>query len=301
MNTDLLLLAVVDGLSYAGLLFLVSLGLTLICGVFGVINVAHGSLYAIGGYSAASVVMWLLPKQPSVLVLVASLFAVALVVGGLLGAGLRVFLLRHFQDRDPILQLLVTFAVFMVLEDVQRMIWGATPMTASEITSRLGTSVILGVNFMNYQLFLVPGVAVLAYVLLQYLLRYSIAGKQIVAVIHNREVATALGIDAARVGTLTFALAGALGALGGALSVPTTSFVPGLGAEMIVTSFAVIATAGLGQVTGALIAAMLIGVSRSIAVYTVPELEVVMPYLMMVLVLLIRPHGLFSVAAARRI
>lgn len=301
MNTDLLMLAVVDGLSYAGLLFLVSLGLTLICGVFGVINVAHGSLYAIGGYSAASVVMWLLPRQPSTLLLVASLFGVALVVGSLLGAALRVLLLRHFQDRDPILQLLVTFAVFMVLEDVQRMIWGATPMTAGDITSRLGTSQLLGVNFMNYQLYLVPGVAILAYVLLQYLLRYSIAGKQIVAVIHNREVATALGIDAARVGTLTFALAGALGALGGALSVPTTSFVPGLGAEMIVTSFAVIATAGLGQVTGALIAAVLIGVSRSIAVYTVPELEVVMPYLMMVLVLLVRPHGLFSVAATRRI
>jgi branched-chain amino acid transport system permease protein len=301
MNTDLLMLATVDGLSYAGLLFLVSLGLTLICGVFGVINVAHGSLYAIGGYSAASVVTWLMARQPSTLLLVASLFVVALVVGGLLGAGLRVLVLRHFQDRDPILQLLVTFAVFMVLEDVQRMVWGATPMTASEVTSRLGTSEILGVNFMNYQLYLVPGVALAAYALLQYLLRYSIAGKQIVAVIHNREVATALGIDAARVGTLTFALAGALGALGGALSVPTTSFVPGLGAEMIVTSFAVIATAGLGQVTGALLAAVLIGVSRSIAVYTVPELEVVMPYLMMVLVLLIRPHGLFSVAAARKI
>jgi branched-chain amino acid transport system permease protein len=301
MNTDLLMLAVVDGLSYAGLLFLVSLGLTLICGVFGVINVAHGSLYAIGGYSAASVVMWLLPKQPSALLLVASLFVVALVVGGLLGAALRVLLLRHFQDRDPILQLLVTFAVFMVLEDVQRWLWGATPMTASEITSRLGTSDILGVTFMNYQLYLVPGVALLAFVLLQLLLRHSIAGRQIVAVIHHREVAAALGIDAARVGTLTFALAGVLGALGGALSVPTTSFVPGLGAEMIVTSFAVIATAGLGQVTGALIAAVLIGVSRSIAVYTVPELEVVMPYLMMVLVLLIRPHGLFSVATARKI
>jgi branched-chain amino acid transport system permease protein len=122
-----------------------------------------------------------------------------------------------------------------------------------------------------------------------------------VAVIHNREVATALGIDAARVGTLTFALAGVLGALGGALSVPTTSFVPGLGAEMIVTSFAVIATAGLGQIGGAFIAAVLIGVSRSVAVYTVPELEVVMPYMMMVLVLLIRPHGLFSVAVARKI
>jgi len=86
-----------------------------------------------------------------------------------------------------------------------------------------------------------------------------------------------------------------------ALSVPMTSFVPGLGAEMIVTSFAVIATAGLGQIGGALLAAVLIGLARAFAVYLMPELEVVMPYLMMVAVLLIRPHGLFTVAAARRI
>ena len=100
---------------------------------------------------------------------------------------------------------------------------------------------------------------------------------------------------------LTFGLAGVLGALGGALSVPLTSFVPGLGAEMIVTSFAVIATAGLGQITGALVAALLIGLARAMAVYTLPELEVVMPYLMLVAVLLVRPHGLFSAATARRI
>lgn len=301
MNLNLILLAAVDGLSYAGLLFLISLGLTLICGVFGVINVAHGSLYAIGGYSAASVVAWLMPHTQSTLVLVASLFVTSIVVGGALGAVLERFLLRYFQDRDPILQLLVTFAAFMVLEDVQRMVWGATPVNAGEIATRLGTSDFLGVTFMNYQLLLIPAIALIAYVALQFLLRHSVAGKQIVAIIHNREVATALGINAARVGTLTFALAGVLGALGGALSVPMTSFVPGLGAEMIVTSFAVIATAGLGQITGALVAAVLIGLARSIAVYTLPELEVVMPYLMMVVVLLVRPHGLFTVAAARRI
>jgi branched-chain amino acid transport system permease protein len=301
VDLNLILLAAVDGLSYAGLLFLISLGLTLICGVFGVINVAHGSLYAIGGYSAASVVAWLLRDQASTLVLVASLFATSIVVGGALGAVLERFLLRHFQHRDPVLQLLVTFGAFMMLEDVQRMVWGATPVNSGEVATRLGTTELLGVTFMNYQLMLVPGVALIAFASLQFLLRHSVAGKQIMAIIHHREVATALGINAARVGTLTFALAGVLGALGGALSVPMTSFVPGLGAEMIVTSFAVIATAGLGQITGALVASILIGLARSFAVYTLPELEVVMPYLMMVVVLLVRPHGLFSVAAARRI
>ena len=296
-----MLLATADGLSYASLLFLIALGLTLICGVFGVINVAHGSLYAVGGYSAASLVAWLLPQGVPTWVLVAALFAAAVVVGGALGALLERGLLRHFQDRDPVLQLLVTFAAFMVLEDITRAIWGATPVNAGEVASRLGTTDLLGVTFLNYQLLLVPAVALLAFAGLQILLRHSVAGRQIMAVIHHREMATALGIHAARIGTLTFALAGALGALGGALSVPMTSFVPGLGAEMIVTSFAVIATAGLGQIGGALIAAVLIGLSRAFAVYLGPELEVVMPYLMMVAVLLVRPHGLFTVAAARRI
>lgn len=301
MDLNLLLLATADGLSYAGLLFLISLGLTLICGVFGVINVAHGSLYAIGGYSAASLVAWLLPRGAPTAVLVAALFVAALVVGGLLGALLERGLLRHFQDRDPVLQLLVTFAAFMLLEDLTRAIWGATPVNAGEIVSRLGTTELGGVTFMNYQLLLVPGVALAAFAALQLLLRHSVAGRQIMTVIHHREMATALGIHAARVGTLTFALGGVLGALGGALSVPMTSFVPGLGAEMIVTSFAVIATAGLGQIGGALVAAVLIGLARAFAVYLLPELEVVMPYLMMVAVLLVRPHGLFTVAAARRI
>jgi branched-chain amino acid transport system permease protein len=92
-----------------------------------------------------------------------------------------------------------------------------------------------------------------------------------------------------------------LGALGGALAAPITSLVPGVGTDMIVLSFSVVATAGLGQITGALITALMIGIARSIAVYTMPELEVVVPYLIMVVVLLIRPSGLFTVAQARRI
>ncbi|SHH09694.1 branched-chain amino acid ABC transporter permease [Pollutimonas bauzanensis] len=301
MNLHLLLLAAVDGLSYASLLFMIALGLTLICGVFGVINVAHGSFYAFGGYSAATVVAWLLPRDASTAVLLLALLGTAVLVGGVLGAALEKGLMRRFQDRDPVLQLLVTFAAFMILENLQRMIWGATPVNAGELASRMGTIELLGVTFMKYQLLMVPGIALVSFAGLQCLLRYSVAGRKLVAVIHHREVATALGIDAARVGLMTFALAGALGAVGGALAVPMTTFVPGVAADMVVTSFAVIATAGLGQITGALIASILIGLARALAIYTFPELEVVMPYLMMVVVLLLRPSGLFTVAAARRI
>ena len=301
MNLDLLLLAAVDGLSYASLLFMIALGLTLICGVFGVINVAHGSFYAFGGYSAATVLAWLMPDDASVPLLVCALLCTAILVGGALGALLELGIMRRFQDRDPVLQLLVTFAVFMILENLQRMIWGSTPVNAGGLVGRMGTIELLGVTFMKYQLLLVPGIALASFFGLQCLLRYSITGRKLLAVIHHREVATALGIDAARMGLMTFALGGALGAVGGALSVPMTTFVPGVAADMVVTSFAVIATAGLGQITGALVASILIGQARALAVYTLPELEVVMPYLMMVLVLLIRPSGLFSVAEARRI
>jgi branched-chain amino acid transport system permease protein len=110
-----------------------------------------------------------------------------------------------------------------------------------------------------------------------------------------------LGIHAKRIGWLTFVLGATLGALGGAMAAPTTSMVPGAGADMIVLSFAVVATAGMGQISGALLASLMIGLARSMAVYLAPEWEVAVPYLIMVLVLLVRPNGLFSVAQARRI
>lgn len=301
MTPDLLLLALADGYSYAGLLFLVSLGLTLIFGVLGIVNVAHGSFYAFGGYSAATLVGLLTARQAGTVWLLLALLAAALAVGLVLGWLLQSGLLVRVQDKDPVLQLLVTFAAFMVLEDVQRLAWGTQPHSANEVVSRLGTLDLFGVTYTRYQLLLVPATALAVYLGLQHFLRRTRLGKQIVAVTHHREMATALGINAKRIALVTFIVGAALGALGGALAAPTTSLVPGAGTDMIVLSFAVVATAGLGQITGALITALLIGIARSIAVYTMPELEVAVPYLIMVAVLLVRPNGLFTVAQTRRI
>jgi len=302
MNLDLLPLALADGFSYAGLLFLVALGLTLIFGVMGILNVAHGALYAFGGYAAASLVQFIMSRgDPPSILLVAALFVAALIVGVALGCLLEVGLLRRVQDKDPILQLLITFGAFLILDDLQQLIWGGSPYTASEVSGRLGTIELFGVTYTVYQLLLIPIVALCAYGLLQYFLRHTRIGRQVIAITHNAEVATALGIHAKRIRLITFIVGAILGALGGALSVPTTSLVPGVGTDMIVLSFSVVATAGLGQITGALIAALMIGMARSLAVYTFPEFEVVVPYLIMVLVLLIRPYGLFTVAQARKI
>ena len=301
MTVDLLILAIADGISYASLLFLVALGLTLIFGVLQILNVAHGSLYAFGGYLAATFSAAALTHEASTGTLLACLVGAGLLVGLVMGAILEIGLLRRVQGRDPIVQLLITFAAFMIFEDVQRLIWGAQPTSAPEIVARFGTVDVAGGTFTRYQLLFIPCVALGIYALLLFFLKRTRLGKQVVAVTHNREVATAIGINARRIGYLTFTVGAMLGALGGALTAPTTSLLPGVGTEMIVLSFAVVATAGMGQISGALVAALLIGLARSVALYTFPEFEVVVPYLIMVAVLLVRPNGLFTIAQARKI
>jgi branched-chain amino acid transport system permease protein len=301
MDSSLIALALMDGVSSAALLFLVALGLTLIFGVMRILNVAHGSLYAWGGYFAATLGLAVGQLALPGWLGLPALFFSALVIGGLLGTVLEFTLLRRILDKDPILQLLVTFAAFMVLEDLQRLIWGVQPVFVSEVVTQLGTLNVAGVTYTRYQLLVLPAVAVAAFLGLRWFLGRTALGRQVMAVTHHREVATAMGVNTNRVTWLTIAMGGALGALGGALASPTTSFTPGIGADMMVLSFAVVATAGLGQIGGAALAALMIGMARSFAVYLMPEVEVLMPYLIMVGVLLIRPEGLFSTAAARRI
>jgi branched-chain amino acid transport system permease protein len=302
MNLDMVLLGIADGISYAGLLFLVSLGLTLIFGVLGVLNITHGSLYAMGGYTAASLTAFAMRHALDITpVLFLVLLLAAVVVGVLMGLLLEVVLLRYFQKKDPVIQLLVTFAAFVIFEDFQKLVWGSSPYSAGEIVSRLGTVELFDVTYTLYQMVVIPGIALASYLGLLFFLKKTLWGKQTVALTHHREMATALGVDVKKIATLVFVLGAVLGALGGALAVPVSALSPGVGAEMIVLSFTVVASAGLGQITGALITALMIGLARSMAVYLLPELDVATPYIIMLVVLLIRPNGLFTVAQSRRI
>ncbi len=298
---QLLLLAALDGLAYAALIFLVAVGLTLIFGVLRVLNVAHGSFYAIGAYTAASLGLWIVAAGVSPWLTFPALILSAVLVGGVLGSVIERVLLRRIYGREDVLQLLVTFAVFMILEDVQRLVWGVQPIFVDAPLRLLGLQDVGGIFYTRYQLLLLPLTALAVLLGLRFFLRYTLQGRIIVAVTADREAAMAMGINANRVYFVTFVLGAIFAALGGALASPTTSLVPGLGTETIVLSFAVVATAGLGQIEGAALAALLIGFGRSFAVYLYPELQVVMPYLIMVLVLLVRPQGLFGVAEARKV
>lgn len=299
--STLVLLAVLDGLAYAALVFMVAVGLTLIFGVLRVLNVAHGSFYALGAYVAASLGLGIVGMGLSPILVYPALLLSAILVGGVLGLLIEPLLLRRIYGKEEVLQLLVTFAVFMILEDVQRLIWGAQPYYVDQALTMLGTLEVGGVFYTKYQLIVLPVVAAATLIGLRLFLRRTLQGKLIVAVTHDREAAQACGINATRVYLTTFVIGATLAAFGGALASPTTSLVPGIGTDMIVLSFAVAATAGLGQVEGAALTALLIGLGRSFAVYLAPELDVLMPYLIMVVVLLFRPQGLFGVAETRKV
>ncbi len=299
MDSTIAILAVLDGLSYAALVFLVSVGLSLIFGVLRVVNVAHGSLYAYGAYTAATISLLVAPISPWLTF--PALLIAALAVGVLIGGLLETFLLRPVYGREEVLQLLITFAVFMIMDNLQRLIWGVQPIFAAEPVRLLPNVSLLGVTYTAYQVILLPLVACATLLGLRYFLRRTLAGAVILAVTEDREAATAIGIDARKVFLVTFMIGATLAALGGALASPTTSLVPGMGTDMIVLSFAVAATAGLGQIEGAAVTALMIGLARAFVIYIQPELEVLVPYLIMVIVLLVRPMGLFGVNKVRKI
>ena len=220
MAQDIYILAVLDGLSYAALLFLVALGMTLVFGVMNIVNMAHGSFYALGGYMAASLGLWATSQGAAPAWSLLILPLAAIIIGTVFGALMETTLMQHIYSKDPILQLLITFSAFMIFEDLQRLVWGTQPYFVSEIVNYLGTTEVLGITYTRYQLLVLPGVAIAVFVALRSFLKFSSIGRQIVAVSHNREVSTALGINVKRMTAISFGIAAALGGAAGILIAP---------------------------------------------------------------------------------
>ena len=216
MTWQLAFLATLDGVAYAALVFMVAVGLTLIFGVLRVLNVAHGSFFAIGAYTAASLGLGIGAAGVSPWLSFPALVVAAVLVGTVLGSVIERGLLRHVYVKEEVLQLLVTFAVFMILEDVQRLVWGVQPYFAAEPLRLLGNVDVGGITYTAYQILLLPVVAVLILIGLRLFLRGTLSGMLITAVTEDREMATAIGINAKRVYLLTFVLGATFAALGGA-------------------------------------------------------------------------------------
>jgi branched-chain amino acid transport system permease protein len=290
----------IDGLTYASWLFIVALGLTLVFGVLKILNMAHGSFYAIGAYMAASFVSWgaTLKWAPG-FTLVAMLLA-AIAVAVIMAPLAERTLLRSFYGRDEVLLVLVTYAMFLILEDATKLIWGATPFYVSEPYGLFGNVDIGAQSYVGYD-FALAGLAVVIGLVVWWGLNRTRQGKIVLAVIHSPEVASSMGVNVSRVYMLAFTVGVFLAALGGAFTAPMISVQPGISVGVIIVSFAVVIIGGLGSIEGAAMGALIVGLARSMAVHLAPVAELFSVYLVMAVVLAFRPEGLFQRIQARKI
>lgn len=297
---EMMIPLLVDGLTNAALIFFVAVGLTLVFSVLRVLNVAHGSFYSIGAYVAASLCLWVVSVGLNPWLTFVALLASAVILAALLGPLVEATLIQWTFGKPEAVQILATFGLFLILEDLQRIVFGVTSIAEDTPMLLLGVTSIGSMVYLNYQILLIF-VAIVVVVALRLMLVKSRVGKLLTAVVYDREMALSVGINTKRLFMFAFTLGVFLAALGGALAAPTSGAAPGLGAETIVLAFAVAAIGGLGQIEGAALAAVIVGLARVLAIYFAPQLEAVAPYIVMLVVLLIRPYGLFGTDQARRI
>jgi branched-chain amino acid transport system permease protein len=285
-----------SGVFHAAILFLVAAGLQVVFGVQKIFNLACGSFYALGAYAGVSAVAaFTAAGGPPGLFLVP--LVVAGLAAGLVGVVVERGLLRFVYDRDETFQLLLTFAIVLMMEDLIRMTWGTAPRSTAGLYLTYGQARLLGATIPVYNLVVIAASVLIAGAI-GWLLTRTAFGRIMRASADNREMAEALGIDMRRVYVRVFTLGTALGTLGGALVIPATAAMSEMGIELIVEAFAVVVIGGLGSMRGALAGALSVGVLRSVAIAVYPELEMLLIYLIVIGVLLWRPRGLFGGAAA---
>ena len=297
---NLLLTILFDGITYASWLFVVALGLTLVFGVLKILNIAHGSFYAVGAYAGASLVGWAMSLQISPALGVVALLMAAVGVAALVAPLTERGLLRMFYGRDEVLLVLVTYALFLMLEDVMKMIWGVNPYYVADTYQAFGNIQLGALSYVGYDVLLV-GIAVLCGVVTWWVLNRTRKGKIVTAVIHSAEVASSMGVRVSRIYTGAFTAGVFLAAIGGALTAPMISVQPGLSVGVIITSFAVVIIGGLGSIEGAAIGALIVGLARAASVHIWPPAELFSIYVVMAAILVFKPEGLFQRTQARKI
>jgi branched-chain amino acid transport system permease protein len=296
----LLLTILFDGITYASWLFIVALGLTLVFGVLKILNIAHGSLYAVGAYAGASLVSWLLSMKISPALSVVGLLAAAVGVAAIVAPLTERGLLRMFYGRDEVRLVLVTYALFLMFEDGMKLIWGVNPYYIADTYQAFGNIQLGPLNYVGYDVMLI-GIAVLCGLAAWWVLNRTRQGKIVTAVIHSAEVASSMGVNVSHTYTGAFTMGVFLAAAGGALTAPMLSVQPGLSVGVIITSFAVVIIGGLGSIEGAAIGALVVGLARAASVHIWPPAELFSIYVVMAAILMFRPEGLFERIQARKI
>jgi branched-chain amino acid transport system permease protein len=282
----LALLQIFNGLQYGLLIFLAASGLTLVFGILGVINLAHGAFYMLGAYLALSL------TQIFGDIFLAS--AVAVPLAFLFGMAIEWLCIRHLYGRDHLQQVLLTFALILVFNEIQQTVWGSYPHSIP-VPAYLAMSVRLseGMSVPVYRIALMA-ICLLVAGLMAFIIQKTRVGRLIRGAESNREMVEALGFDSRLLFRLVFAAGVTLAAAAGMLGAPVESVYPGIGDRVLIISFVVVVIGGLGSIRGALAGSLLIGLADAFGKVYVPQFSGVIIYALMALVLVTRPSGLFG-------
>jgi branched-chain amino acid transport system permease protein len=290
------IIQVLNSLFYAAVLFLIAAGLSLIYGVMRIVNLAHGTLYALGAYVAA----WLIGSAvghvfSGTLGLVWSLLLipVAALAIAAVGAVIEPTLLRPLYRRPEEYHLLITFGLLMILEDVMKLLFGGTPLSAGSIMDHMGSIPIGRLLYPVYNVFVIV-VGLASAVGLWWFIYRTKFGVILRATSQDRRMASALGLNVGRIYVQAFAIGCFMAGLGGAVVVPAQAAVLGMGIEALILAFVVVVIGGLGSLEGALIGALIVSLVRTAGIQFFPEIELAVLYLIATVVLLVRPTGLFG-------
>ena len=276
-----------SGISVGMVLFLIAAGLSIIFGTLKVLNLAHGSIYMVGGFLCYGLTTTLATIPGSfwwTLLLAPILVA-------LLGGFLETFLLRRIYAQDMLYQYILTFGLILILGETCKFIWGVGYNTVPVPWPVDGKVSILGLMFPVYNLFLI-GCGVAVFVGLLALMRFTELGRMIRAVTHNREIANALGINVPRVYTGVFMLGCYLAGLAGTLMPPMSVVALGADMSVIIDCFIIVVIGGLGSLPGAFLGATILGLMNAFGIYIIPKLAVAFAFILMIVILIIRPWGL---------
>jgi branched-chain amino acid transport system permease protein len=280
------LIQLLNSVQYGLLLFMLAAGLTLIFGIMGVVNLAHGSFYMLGAYLA-----WSLAS-------LSGSFALALIGGAALsvvfGLVLERLLFRHFYHRDHLDQVLLTFGLIYIFEELRSILWG-DDVHGVPIPELLSASVPLTENlsYPVYRLFM-SGVCVALAIGLYLLISRTRLGMKIRAGAFNRDMTEALGVNIKLIHAVVFALGVALATVAGMIASPISSVYPNMGSQVLIMCFVVVVIGGIGSVRGALISAMLVGLVDTFGKVLLPQIAGMLVYMLMAAVLLWKPEGLFK-------
>jgi branched-chain amino acid transport system permease protein len=283
---DLILIQILNGVQYGLLIFLAASGLTLVFGIMGVINLSHGSFYMLGAYLALTLTGW-----------VGDIFlalAIGIPLAFAFGAAVEWLFIRHLYARDHLQQVLLTFGLILIFNELQRILWGPRPHSVP-VPSYLSGSVRL-FDLMSYPVYrlAVAGLCVALALAMMFVIQHTRVGRMVRAGESNREMLEALGIDTRWLFRFVFAAGVALAAAAGIVAAPIESVYPGIGENVLIISFVVVVIGGIGSVRGAFVGAILIGLADAFGKVFLPDFASVAVYALMAAVLVARPGGLMG-------